>query len=300
MHAGSMGRVAIGLDRTTEQLTLAEVSGQPFAPLTHASSLPQVPTTDVQTEASEILYTDTPRLLSSPTYSAMSASPALSSRHSPAAASAAAQPAAEVNEKMSAIPPTTQLVWEADTGGSQPVADSAADGGYTAAAFAALISPRASCCLFDTRAISALLQTPPCSLSVRVQESELQSRVCQLEQQLHQVESQRNSELQELQDMMASLKRKEQELTSFVESQAAAQEQQDELKQVVRNCEEKLKRNSVTKAFDILTSALHKTAGATQTDHDDNDDVLHAAGCCIRTLSLASKEPYIPWVLSKL
>jgi len=56
--------------------------------------------------------------------------------------------------------------------------------------------------------------------------------VCQLEQQLHQVESQRNSELQELQDMMASLKRKEQELTSFVESQAAAQEQQDELQQV--------------------------------------------------------------------
>jgi len=38
--------------------------------------------------------------------------------------------------------------------------------------------------------------------------------------------------LQELQDMMASLKRKEQELTSFVESQAAAQEQQDELQQV--------------------------------------------------------------------
>ncbi len=56
--------------------------------------------------------------------------------------------------------------------------------------------------------------------------------MCQLEQQLHQVESQRNSELQELQDMMASLKRKEQELTSFVESQAAAQEQHDELKQV--------------------------------------------------------------------
>ena len=56
--------------------------------------------------------------------------------------------------------------------------------------------------------------------------------MCQLEQQLHQVESQRNSELQELQDMMASLKRKEQELTSFVESQAAAQEQQDELQQV--------------------------------------------------------------------
>ncbi len=75
-----------------------------------------------------------------------------------------------------------------------------------------------------------------------MQESELQSRVCQLEQQLHQVESRRNSELQELQDMMASLKKKEQELTSFVDSQAAAQEQQDELKQVVRNCEEKLKR----------------------------------------------------------
>ena len=56
--------------------------------------------------------------------------------------------------------------------------------------------------------------------------------MCQLEQQLHQVESQRNSELQELQDMMASLKTKEQELTSFVESQAAAQEQQDELQQV--------------------------------------------------------------------
>ena len=74
--------------------------------------------------------------------------------------------------------------------------------------------------------------TAPCSLSVRVQESELQSRVCQLEQQLHQVESQRNSELQELQDMMARLKKKEQELISFVESQAAAQEQQDELKQV--------------------------------------------------------------------
>jgi streptomycin 6-kinase len=56
--------------------------------------------------------------------------------------------------------------------------------------------------------------------------------VCQLEQQLHQVKSRRNSELQELQDMMASLKKKEQELTSFVKSQAAAQEEQDELKQV--------------------------------------------------------------------
>jgi len=32
--------------------------------------------------------------------------------------------------------------------------------------------------------------------------------------------------------MMASLKKKEQELTSFVKSQAAAQEEQDELKQV--------------------------------------------------------------------
>ena len=227
-----MDRVAIGVDSSTEHLTVAEVGGQPFAPLTHASPLPQVPTTDVKTEASEILYTDTPRLLSSPTYSAMSASPALSSRHSPADASAAAQPAAEVNDKISAIPSTTQLVWEADTDGSQPVADRTADAGHTAAAFAALISPGASCCLFDARAISALLQTSPCSLSVRVQESELQSRVCQLEQQLHQVESQRNIELQELQDMMASLKRKEQELTSFVESQAAAQEQQDELQQV--------------------------------------------------------------------
>lgn len=225
-----MDRVAIGVDSTTEQLTVAEVGGQPFAPLTHASPLPQVPTTAVETEASEILYTDTPRLLSSLIYSAMSASPALSSRHSPAEASAAAQPAAEI--KMSAIPPTTQLVWEADTDGSQPVADSTAVDGHTAAAFAALISPGASCCLFDTRAIIALLPTSPCSVSVRVQESELQSRVCQLEQQLHQVESRRNSELQELQDMMASLKRKEQELTRFVESQAAAQEQQDELKQV--------------------------------------------------------------------
>lgn len=56
--------------------------------------------------------------------------------------------------------------------------------------------------------------------------------MCQLEQQLHQVKSRRNSELQELQDMMASLKKKEQELTSFVKSQAAAQEEQDELKQV--------------------------------------------------------------------
>ncbi len=131
-----------------------------------------------------------------------------------------------------------------------------------------------------------------------MQESELQSRVCQLEQQLHQVESRRNSELQELQDMMASLKKKEQELTSFVDSQAAAQEQQDELKQVVRNCEEKLKRKSVTKTFDILQSALQKTAGATQTDHDDNADALHAAGCC--TLSLASEEPFTPRVLSML
>jgi len=232
MHADSTVRAATGVDNMTEHLTVAEVSGQPFAPLAHASPLPQVPTTDVKTETSEILYTDTPRLLSSPTYSAMSASPALSSRHSPADASAAAQPAAEVNDKISAIPSTTQLVWEADTDGSQPVADPTADAGHNAAAFAALISPGASCCLFDARAISALLQTSPCSLSVRVQESELQSRVCQLEQQLHQVESQRNSELQELQDMMASLKRKEQELTSFVESQAAAQEQHDELKQV--------------------------------------------------------------------
>ncbi len=157
MHADSIGRVAIGVDNMTEHVTVAEVSGQPFAPLTHASPLPQVPTTDVKTETSDILYTDTPRLLSSPTYSAMSASPPLSSRHSPAVASAAAQPAAEADEKMSASQPTTQLVWEADTDGAQPVADSTADGGHTAAAFAALISPGASCCLFDTRAISALL-----------------------------------------------------------------------------------------------------------------------------------------------
>lgn len=65
-----------------------------------------------------------------------------------------------------------------------------------------------------------------------VQESELQSRVCQLEHQLQQVEAQRNTEVQELQDMMASLQQKEQELTMFVESQAAAQQQQDDLKQV--------------------------------------------------------------------
>ncbi|KAL0024480.1 hypothetical protein WJX77_008530 [Trebouxia sp. C0004] len=188
----------------TEHLTVTEVSGQPFAPLEHASLLPQVPATDVKTETSEIMYTDTPRLLSSPTYSAMSASRALSSRHSPAVASAAAQPAAELDGKMCAITPTTQLVWEADADGAQPVADSTADCGHTAAASAALISPG---------------------------ESALQSRVCQLEQQLNQVESRRNSELQELQDIMASLKKKEQELTRFVESQAAAQEQQDELKQ---------------------------------------------------------------------
>ena len=136
----------------TEQLMVAEVSGQPFVPLTHASPLCQVPSTDVKTETSEVLYTDTPRLLSSPTYSAMSASPA---RHSPATASAAAQPAAEVDEKMSAIQPTTPLVWEADTDGTQP-ADSIADDGHTAAAFAALISPGASCCLYDTRATNAL------------------------------------------------------------------------------------------------------------------------------------------------
>jgi len=96
MHADSTVRAATGVDNMTEHLTVAEVSGQPFAPLAHASPLPQVPTTDVKTETSEILYTDTPRLLSSPTYSAMSASPALSSRHSPAVASAAAQPAAEL------------------------------------------------------------------------------------------------------------------------------------------------------------------------------------------------------------
>lgn len=142
-----MGQFAVGVDDTTEHLTVAEVSGQPVAPLTHASPLPQVPTTVVKTETSEILYTDTPRLLSSPTYFAMSASPALSSRHSPAVASAAAQPAAEVTGKMSAVQPTTQLVWEADTDGAQPSADSTADGGHSAAAFAALISPRASCCL---------------------------------------------------------------------------------------------------------------------------------------------------------
>lgn len=63
MHADCMGRVAIGVDNMTERLMVAEVSGQPFAPLTHASPLPQVPTTDVKTETSEIVYTDTPRLL---------------------------------------------------------------------------------------------------------------------------------------------------------------------------------------------------------------------------------------------
>jgi len=57
--------------------------------------------------------------------------------------------------------------------------------------------------------------------------------VCQLEQQLQQVEFQRSSELQELQDMMVSLQQKEKELTRFVESQAAAQQQQDELKEVL-------------------------------------------------------------------
>lgn len=66
-----------------------------------------------------------------------------------------------------------------------------------------------------------------------LQESELRSRVCQLEQQLQQVEFQRSSELQELQDMMVSLQQKEKELTRFVESQAAAQQQQDELKEVL-------------------------------------------------------------------
>lgn len=65
-----------------------------------------------------------------------------------------------------------------------------------------------------------------------MQESELQSRVCQLEHQLQHVEAQRTTEVQELQDMMASLQQKEQELTMFVESQAAAQQQQDNLKQV--------------------------------------------------------------------
>ncbi len=57
--------------------------------------------------------------------------------------------------------------------------------------------------------------------------------MCQLEQQLQQVEFQRSSELQELQDMMVSLQQKEKELTRFVESQAAAQQQQDELKEVL-------------------------------------------------------------------
>ena len=90
----------------------------------------------------------------------MSASPALSSRHSPALASAVAQPAAEVDGMMSAIQPTTQLVWEADTDGAQPVADSTADDGHCAAAFAALISPGASCCLFDTRANQCTLLNP--------------------------------------------------------------------------------------------------------------------------------------------
>ena len=56
--------------------------------------------------------------------------------------------------------------------------------------------------------------------------------MCQLEHQLQQVEAQRKTEVQELQDMMASLQQKEQELTMFVESQAAAQQQQDDLKQV--------------------------------------------------------------------
>ena len=56
--------------------------------------------------------------------------------------------------------------------------------------------------------------------------------MCQLEHQLQQVEAQRNTEVQELQDMMASLQQKEQELTMFVESQAAAQQQQNDLKQV--------------------------------------------------------------------
>ena len=60
----------------------------------------------------------------------------------------------------------------------------------------------------------------------------MQSRVCELEHQLHQLESQHNSNLQDLRDAMNSLQQKEQELAVVLASQKLAQQQGVQLQQV--------------------------------------------------------------------
>ena len=117
--------------------------------MTHSDALCEVPEVKNEADVSEILYTDTPRLLSSPTYSAMSASPALSAHNgSQAAKNAAAEPAAQGNAVVNPSQPTNQLVWEAESDKAHLGATSTAEAGrYTASAVAALISPGASCCL---------------------------------------------------------------------------------------------------------------------------------------------------------
>ena len=96
----------------------------------------------------DILYTNTPRLLSGPSYSAKSASPTLSAGHSPRALEVA--PAAHLNsfamQDSFNCQPSTQIVWEAETGGrQQKPANSVADGNHSGAAVATLISPGVSC-----------------------------------------------------------------------------------------------------------------------------------------------------------
>lgn len=57
----------------------------------------------------------------------------------------------------------------------------------------------------------------------------MQSKVCELEQQLQQVKSQRMSDLQALHE---ALQQRDQELAAAVASQAVSQQQEEDLKQV--------------------------------------------------------------------
>ena len=123
---------------------------------------------------------------------------------------------------------TGQIAWEAEFARFQlQPALSAEDERHSA--FATLISPGASGCVQPINDLH-----PSVLILAILQESDLQSRVCQLEHQLQQVQAQRSRELQELHEIVASLQQKEQEMTLVVASQAAAQQQQDELKQVLQ------------------------------------------------------------------
>ncbi len=125
------------------------VGGHSLRPRMHASASPPLPCADDKLLLPDVMYTDTPRLVPSPSYSAMSASPAMSATHSPTAAeAAAAQLDSTQPDGVTDCLPITQIVWEADCVGTQQMpAVAAAHGRQTVAAVATLISPGASCYL---------------------------------------------------------------------------------------------------------------------------------------------------------